>query len=367
MKSRLLTVGFCLLCLLTGCQANPDDSPDDAGDPVSSSLDLFAMDTYIHLKVWCDDPDTAGKALQDGEARIQESEAMFSVTDPGSDVSRINQNAGDFTQIHPDTEIILETARQIHDESDGALSVSVYPVLKEWGFTTGDYKIPDPETIRGLLRDVDDSRILVQDHQVKIPGTMQIDFGALAKGYTGDQLIALFQEYGVESGLINLGGNVQTFGTKPDGALWTVGVVNPFTPDQNMCIVQIADKAVITSGNYERYFTGEDGKNYWHIIDPADGYPADNGLVSVTVIGESGLQCDALSTALFTMGTERATDYWKDLKNLENSENSENSDFEMILVTDDRKILVTEGMIESCYFENLSEFPVEVISYDAEA
>ena len=353
MKSRLFSVMICSICiLLTGCQKNPENSGQ-----VSSSLDLFAMDTYMNLKVFCEDMDTVKKALQDGETRIHELESLFSVTDSDSDVSRINQNAGNFTEIHPDTEIILETARRIHTESNGALSVSIYPVLKEWGFTTGDYQIPDSEILRDLLDSVDDTQILVQEHQVSIPDQMQIDFGALAKGYTGDQLISLFREYGAESALINLGGNVQALGTKPDGTPWNVAVVNPFEPEQNMCLLQIADKAVITSGNYERYFTGEDGQKYWHIIDPADGFPADNGLVSVTVIGENGLLCDALSTALFIMGTEQATTYWQTLQNSV-------SDMDMILVTEDKKILVTETLLESGNFQNLSHFSVEVISYD---
>ena len=118
-----------------------------------------------------------------------------------------------------------------------------------------------------------------------------------------------------------------------------------------MCIVSVGEKAVITSGNYERYFTGDDGKKYWHIIDKTDGYPADNGLVSVTIIGDSGIMCDALSTALFIAGTEKAQEYWR-----------KNGGFDMILVTDDRRIIYTDG-IESG-FKNMSDMPAEVISVD---
>ncbi|MBE6876682.1 MAG: FAD:protein FMN transferase [Ruminococcus sp.] len=178
-----------------------------------------------------------------------------------------------------------------------------------------------------------------------------MDFGSLAKGYTSDRLMQLFKENGAESAIVNLGGNVQTLGTKPDGSPWSVGIVNPLSPAENLCIVKIENQAVITSGNYERYFVGDDGKTYWHIIDPKDGYPADNGLISVTVIGESGLLCDALSTALFAEGTEQAVQHYQ-----------ASDDFEMILVTDDGKILLSEGIQDN--FQNISTLPVEVIPHE---
>ena len=339
----ILVLGF-----LTGCQQNQQGSQEQ----VSSSLDLFAMDTYVNLKVYCEDTATAQAALQAGEVLIQDMEHRFSVTDPDSDVSRINQNAGNFTEISSDTENLIQTALAIGAESNGALDISVYPVLKEWGFTTQEYKIPEEETLRDLLDLVDYTQISLEDHQVRIPEHTQIDLGAVAKGYIGDQLMALFQEYGAESAVISLGGNVQALGAKPDGSAWNVAVVNPLSPSENMGILQIINQAVITSGNYERYFIGEDHQKYWHIIDPSDGFPADNGLVSVTVIGENGLLCDALSTTLFILGTEQAVSYWQESEN----------PFDMILVTETGTILITEDISES--FENLSTFPVEVIFHD---
>jgi thiamine biosynthesis lipoprotein len=116
-----------------------------------------------------------------------------------------------------------------------------------------------------------------------------------------------------------------------------------------MCVLEIENKAVITSGNYERYFTDDEGNMYWHIIDKYDGYPADNGLVSVTIIGEDGLHCDALSTALFVEGTENAVAHWR-----------QSNDFEMILVTDDNRIIISDGIQDS--FTNQSTMPVEVVT-----
>jgi thiamine biosynthesis lipoprotein len=118
-----------------------------------------------------------------------------------------------------------------------------------------------------------------------------------------------------------------------------------------MCVLEIENKAVITSGNYERYFTDDEGNMYWHIIDKNDGYPADNGLVSVTIIGEDGLHCDALSTALFVEGTENAVAHWR-----------QSNDFEMILVTDDNRIIISDGIQDS--FTNQSTMPVEVVTHE---
>ena len=161
----------------------------------------------------------------------------------------------------------------------------------------------------------------------------------------------IFRDHDIDSAIVSLGGNVQSIGSKPDGSGWRVAVRDPFSVEEDMCVVEIKNKAVITSGNYERFFTGEDGKKYWHIIDPANGYPADNGFVSVTVIGENGLDCDCLSTALFVVGING----YKDIIN-----KYPNNDF--IFVTDDEKILYTKGIADD--FQNISSMTAEVIAVE---
>lgn len=310
--------------------------------------DIFAMDTYMNLRAY---GDNAEQALDLAEARILELENALSVTNEDSDVSRINISDGAAVEVSEDTAELVAAGVDFGALTDGALDMTLYPVLKEWGFTTGEYRIPDSDTLNRLLENVDYSAVTVSGNTVQIPNNYQLDLGSLAKGYTGDEIMEIFRENGVTSAIISLGGNVQTLGKKPDDSDWRVGIKDPFEPENNMCVVEIADKAVITSGNYERFFVGEDGKSYWHIIDPSDGYPADNGLVSVTIIGDNGLMCDALSTALFVAGTEKAQSYWR-----------EHSGFDMILVTDDRRILYTEGISES--FENTGSMTAEEIAYD---
>ena len=312
--------------------------------PEEHSTSLFAMDTYMELKVWTSDD---GTALDAAAERVAELEKTFSVNIENSDIYRINSAQGAPVQVCPETETVIRRAKEISEESGGALAISIYPVLQAWGFTTQEMHVPDAGQLEALLPLVDDRKIRLDGDTVTVPAEMQLDLGSVAKGYTGDEIIRIMREAGAESGIISLGGNVQALGAKPDGSPWKVGIVNPFSPDEQLGVVEVKDRAVITSGNYERYFE-ENGRRYWHILDSADGCPAENGLVSVTVIGDSGLDCDALSTALFVEGTERAAEHWR-----------RRQDFEMLLVTDDGRILLTEGV--SATFSNQSGMPVEVI------
>ena len=166
---------------------------------------------------------------------------------------------------------------------------------------------------------------------------MSLDLGAVAKGRLGEVLSQDLKELGVTSALLELGGNIQTVGTKPDGSRWRVGIQDPNSQEGGyLAIVEVADQAVVTSGDYQRYFE-QDGQTYCHIIDPATAAPADSGVDSVSIVGSDGTVCDALSTALFVMGEEKGAQFWKDYPEL---------DFEAIFVSQDGTIAVTEGLEE---------------------
>ncbi|MBR4200076.1 MAG: FAD:protein FMN transferase [Oscillospiraceae bacterium] len=344
MKNTYIKIisGICVMPLLTAC--------GDHAETVKSA-DVFAMDTYMNIKAYGRD---AEAAVAESEARIYELEQMFSVTNEASDIWSINHGEGQPVTVSEDTVSVLQTAQTMHKESSGALCISLYPVLCAWGFTTGEYRVPTDNEIAKLLKNADDTLISVKDQTARCPENMQIDLGAVAKGYTGDEIMEIMQAHHINSAIINLGGNVQTLGGKPDGSAWTVGITDPFAPDSLIGTVSVTDKAVITSGNYERYFTGEDGVRYWHILDPADGCPADNGLVSVTVIGACGAECDALSTALFVEGTEQALQHWR-----------KSGGFEMILVTSDGELLLTEGIAAD--YTAKKEMPYRVVQRDDES
>lgn len=328
-------------------------------EPPLYETGFIAMDTYVSLTVYGENAESAAKAAKEEILRI---DTLMSAVNPDSEVSKINAMAGETVTVSDDTEKVIRAALKTAEKTDGALDITLRPVITEWGFTTGEYKIPDGETLNNLLKKVDYRSVRVGDNTVFLPFGEQIDLGAAAKGYAGDKAISVLKDYGVESAIVSLGGNVQALGAKTDGKKWNIAVKNPFgggsensvdgigsvNSVSNICLLGIKDMAVVTSGNYERYFEGEDGKRYHHIIDPLDGYPADNGIVSATIIGKTGLECDALSTAVFVMGAEKAEKLWR-----------EKGGFEMLLVTDDKRIIITEGLSE--VFTNLSGMEVTEI------
>ena len=321
LKRRIpLLVG--LLLILSGCGA--------AAKPELRSTEFFAMDTVMSVRAY-----TADDAVLSGvQALVDGLENELSATKEGSAVYTLNHEGR--AALTDDAGRLLARALALCGETGGALDVSVYPFVRAWGFTSADgsYRVPDADELAALLQRVDHTRVVCEDGTAYLPEGMEIDLGAVAKGYAGDRIAAYLRENGVESALLDLGGNVQTVGTKPDGADWRIAVQDP-NGDGRLGVLAISDMAVITSGGYERYFIDEAGTLWWHIMDPRSGYPARNGLISVTVVGAEGLNCDALSTALFVMGTEDAVAFWR-----------AHRDFEMLLVTEDGELLLTSALAE---------------------
>lgn len=335
---RIMKSAAALLLIIfgTGCAA------ENIHENIYTS-GFIAMDTYISLTLYGENGE---KASAECKKEIEKLEAMFSVTDENSEISLINNAQGAKTTVSAETAELIDFALKAGDISGGCLDITVYPIVREWGFTTGEYKVPSPDVLWELLKNTGYEKVILENNFVTLPSDGKIDLGAVAKGYAGDKAIEILKNNGIDSGLISLGGNIQTIGGKPDGTPWNVAVRDPFSED-NFGILRITDRAVVTSGNYERFFE-ENGKLYHHIIDPSDGYPADNGIVSATIIGDKGALCDALSTAVFVMGTEKAEELWRS-----------RGDFEMILVTDEKEIFITEGIYDS--FENTSDMEMKIV------
>ncbi|MBQ8824062.1 MAG: FAD:protein FMN transferase [Ruminococcus sp.] len=296
-------------------------------EPQSKSF--FAMDTYMTITVYGENAETI---LNYVEEKTTELENLWSVTDENSEVYAINHSNGENVHISPETAELLDFSMDVSEMTNGALDCTLYPILAEWGFTTSNYKIPTDEKISELLENTGYEKINLNENNVTVPKDMQIDLGAVGKGYTGDLIVDILQESGIKSALLDLGGNIQTIGTKSDGTKWKLGLRSPFD-EGNFAALEVSDCAVITSGGYERYFVGDDGETYWHILNPKTGRPANSGLLSVTVVGKEGRLCDALSTSLFVMGLDKSVEFWK-----------QNDDFEMVLVTDNGEIYLTEGL-----------------------
>ena len=320
---------FFALCLafflLSGCTLAPTQA-----DPAWEST-FFAMDTVMSVRI-CAGGDKA--ALDAAEERVRDLEALLSVTDPGSEIYTLNRDGS--AVLSGDAAALLANALGLCRRTGGALDVTIYPVVRLWGFTTGEYNVPGGGSIEELLPRVDYTRVTMDEAAgaASLPDGVEVDLGSVAKGYTGDALAVLLKARGVESAMLDLGGNIQTVGARPDGAPWRIGVRDP-EGDDILGVVEVIDRAVVTSGGYERYFE-RDGVRYWHILDPETGTPARSGLQSVTVIGESGLLCDALSTALFVMGLDRALEHWREYR-----------DFEAVFVCEDGSVTVTAGLEDS--------------------
>lgn len=319
---KCVPVLLLLTLLIYGCSKSAQSS---TSEPVSNTF--FAMDTTMDFRIYGDKT-----LLQDAQNAITDLEKKVSVTDSDSEIYKINETGSGTLTGNADT--LMQTALDMCRRTDGALDISIYPIVKAWGFTTGSYQVPDEATIQSLLSHVDYTQIQYDaaTGNITIPDGMTIDLGSIAKGYAGELAAQTLRDKGVTSALLNLGGNVQTIGSKPEGSAWTIGIKDPKNPDTAMMGLSVTDQAVVTSGGYERYFE-QDGKTYWHIMDPATGHPAESGLLSVTVVGDKGGICDALSTSLFVMGLDKAYDLW-----------AKSDDFEAVFVNTNGDVYITDGL-----------------------
>ena len=321
---RLSGVLLFLLCIamLTACQ-NSDKNK-------KVSKDIFAMDTYMTVTAY-------GKNAENGVNKavdeINRLETVLSAEKQESDIYKLNETGSG--TLSTDTKNIVSKALEINKTTNGAFDIGIYPLMVKWGFTTQKYNVPSKNEISKLLKDVDSSKIIFDEKSgnIKLKENMKIDLGGIAKGYTSSRVMQIFKECGVTSGLVSLGGNVQALGTKTDGTAWQIAIENPDKSSDYIGVVSVKDKAVITSGGYERYFE-KNGKTYHHILDPETGYPAESGLKSVTIVSDDGTLADALSTSLFVMGKEKALDYWREHKN----------EFDTVLVEDNGDITITGGL-----------------------
>jgi len=366
MKSRrlpaLLPV-ILLFLLLSGCTApsatvsdSTEQSSDisnkysvsifDAYDGSAATTDIFAMDTYMTITCYGED---AKEAVIAAAEEIQRLDSLLSVGIEDSEIAVINSKGSG--AISEDTGLMIDKALALHASTGGAFDITIYPLMVEWGFTSQDFHVPDEATLKALLPLVDSDAIRCHEDSIVLGSGQGIDLGGIAKGYTSGRLMDLFDSFQLSSALVNLGGNVHCYGSKPDGSSWHCGIQNPDAPDNTaslLGVVSVTDEAVITSGAYQRYFTDEaSGKTYHHILNPETGYPADSDLISVSIISQDGMLADGLSTACYIMGLDTASQYWQ---------NSEDN-FEMILMTNDRQVYITEGLSDRFS----SDYPVNLI------
>ena len=353
---------------------------------------LFAMTTVMNLKAYGKD---AGAALDEAEEKIRSLDSLLSTGTKGSEVWQINHDGGG--TLSDDTATLTDLSLQLYQETNGAFDFTIYPIMKLWGFTeffgeSGDETesstenapgheasaqteaetqteaaadalsssehlishVPTKAEIEALLPLVDSSKVIYDPETKKLtlPSGVQIDFGGIAKGYTSQAVMDIYQKHHLTGGLADLGGNIQVTGDKPDGSPWRVGIEDPADTSALLGILTLSeDSTVITSGGYERYLVDQDGKRYPHIIDPSTGYPVENDLSSVSIICKDGALADGLSTSLCVMGKEKAISFWK----------AHSDQFEMVLFDTDQTITISEGLKDSFISDR---YEVETVSAD---
>ena len=320
MKKRLLCALLALsLLTLPGCKRAPE--------PVEFST--FAMDTMMSFTLYGDKEkcaiarSTIGMILSDYEAAL-------SATREDGGIAKVNRADGQPVELGSPQ--LLERTLELCEVTGGALDITAYPAVKAWGFTQEEHQVPSPAELAELVEKIDYTAIKLEGDTVTLPAGVEIDLGAVAKGYVGDVLAG---QIGLTSALLDLGqSTIVAVGSKPGEKPWRIGVVDPARPGSYFAVVELEDCAMGTSGGYQRYFE-QDGITYWHILDPDTAAPARSGLASVTVVSPSALTCDGLSTALFVMGLEDGAQFWRDHPEL---------DFEAVFVTETGEIYRTAGL-----------------------
>lgn len=264
----------------------------------------FYFDTVIAISLY-DSTDEA--LLDDCFALAKTYENRFSKTVEGSDIWNINHANAQPVEVHEDTIELLQTALYYAELFDGKIDPTIGSVSQLWNFNNPtEASIPSANQLQDALMHVNYQTVTIKGNSVRLedPAT-ELDLGFIAKGYIADQMKEYLVAHGVKSATINLGGNVLTIGSKPDGSPFRIGIQKPFADSGITALtLSVTDKSAVSSGNYERYFE-KDGVCYHHILDTQTGYPVQNDLSSVTILSDSSVEGDALSTACFILGSKQ--------------------------------------------------------------
>lgn len=295
----------------------------------SVEAEIYAMNTVITLSA---SGGEAENAIEQARREIVDWEALWSVTVDTSELYQINHSNGQGTEVSDVTADLIGFTLSMAERTGGALDPTIYPIVSAWGFTTSSFHVPTQEEIDERLQLVGHEKVDLTENIVTMLPGMQLDLGATAKGYACDLVAEGFRQKGVTSALINFGGNMAMIGNSTDGDEWKIGVRDP-NGGNDLGVLSLSDCGVATSGNYQRYFEDEEGNRYGHIMNPETGYPIMSDLLSVTIVSKQAKICDALSTAVYVMGIDKAVELWRS-----------SDDFDMLLITNDNTVYVTEGI-----------------------
>jgi thiamine biosynthesis lipoprotein len=308
-NKKLLFIAIIAVVLLTLTGCSNDKELPQAED------NAFLMDTLVQMRAHGENAEAAVEASME---RIREIENLMSKTIENSDIYQLNNNPETEIEIDQESMKVLEKAVNFAEITDGDFDPTIGALVELWGIGTENAAVPEETEINEALANTGYEHLILKENSAEITKTgVKIDLGGIAKGYAAEEVKKVVQEYQIEHAFVNLGGNVLVIGNKVDGSPWKIGIQDPREGRGDvMAIVDAVDKTIVTSGNYERYFE-EDGKLYHHILDPKTGYPADNNLLSVSIISENSFDADALSTAVYVMGLKKGMQFIEEMEDID--------------------------------------------------
>ncbi len=320
---------LCVLCTLVLCL-----SLCGCGGEKMAEHWFFAMDTVITLRLSPDaDEARMAEIFAEVEAITAEIAESLSRTHAGGDTYRFNKSAEGITDADEHFRAVIQRAMAIAEDTNGAFSPTMGTLTELWNITGGG-PVPSEEAVAEALLHTDFRAVTVEEDGVsRTDRALQLDFGAIGKGYAAQKVLDYLRTTEIRYGLVSFGGNVGVFGEKPDGTPFKIGLSDPRDTSRTAGYLMAEDGFVSVSGDYERFFE-EAGVRYHHILDPETGWPVRSGLSSAAVLSADGTLADALSTALFVMGVEDALAYY----------NAHPGEFEAVLITSDHEIILTPGL-----------------------
>ncbi|MCE5257381.1 MAG: FAD:protein FMN transferase [Spirochaetaceae bacterium] len=306
MKRLFATACVCALLLISGCAGKPQAEINRTD---------FVLGTVCSIQLSSGGSDKTADAIF---ARLRQIDDTMSANKDGTEIAAVNAAAGKkAVTVSADTFYVISKALEYAKKTNGAFDPTVGPLVKLWNIGNEGAKVPAAKDIKAMLALIDYRKVEMDPAKltVRLPvAGMRLDLGAIAKGYAADEAVKILKAQKVKSAIIDLGGNIFVYGKKKDGSPWMVGIQNPYSDrGEYIGLVTGHQMTVVTSGVYERYFI-ENGKRYHHILDTKTGFPVDNGLVSVSIVTDSSIDADALSTSVFALGLDKGMEFVKSLQ-----------------------------------------------------
>lgn len=337
-KWLIISIGIVMLSMI-GCSSKYNGNQGNKLEPISKTA--FKLNTMVTITLY----DSTSEEILDGALAVCDKyENIYSRTLETSELYKLNnktlekkEGSKDSYYISDELTDILEYGLKYSELSGGNFDITIEPISSLWEFTSEEPFVPNKDIIKSNLGYVNYKNLSTNNNVVTFnKENMGIDLGAIAKGYIADRIKDYLISEGVQSAMINLGGNVLCVGSKTKEVPFNIGIQKPFA-DRNEIVatMELKDVSVVSSGIYERSFT-EDGKLYHHILNPSTGYPYDNGLISVTIISDYSVDGDGLSTSCFALGLEKGLELINSLPNTY-----------AVFITDDYVMHYSEGFHEN--------------------